>query len=278
MFAIVGLVIGVIQQCSPCSLRYCPGWCDEGFLPSRVFQAFLVMCNMAYIMTAEYGISLFSCFRDGSGVLHPMLFPALRCYGEGDEWNLMYPVGIVCLVVVFMYPAVLSFVLWRNKDDITSFTSTPSLEARLGWFFLRLKPERYWWECLLIVKKLVIVFFITYFNDSFVPLVGSFTVSFAVFSGQLKIQPYNMNFINMVEMMLMIVEIFITFLALCFATPTFPNLETEETLRYLFIVFGLAGLTIGFVSICIESCSTPRRPNSGHKGILMDFKEFDDLM
>lgn len=113
--------------------------------------------HILYVPLASNGFELFNCGKDElTGAWHLESEPSVVCYsGPGSEnWQGVLPFAILSLIA---YPIGINvlfiFMLYRARHDLNHH----AVQDTLGWMFDRFQPRYFWYEVVIMARKVIVV-------------------------------------------------------------------------------------------------------------------------
>ena len=128
-------------------------------LGSAVVRAWFQSLVLLYLPLTGAAFSVFGCRRDESGRWVLGADPARSCYNDA-WWSGLFPVGLVAVCVYALaIPAGVVWMLRRKRESMDEL----SFVLRFGFLVGRFRGPTYWFEALILVRKLAVVVCMTVF-------------------------------------------------------------------------------------------------------------------
>jgi hypothetical protein len=133
-----------------------------------------------------------------------------------------------------------------------------------GVLYQRYRPRRFWWEILIVLRKLLIVICFSYLEQQ--PVIAVVVSSFVILAAlvlQLYFQPYRKYTSNILEMFLLAFQYIMLILSLMFYASQeydgIPIVGSSSAVTNTVIVFITLGISLGVVAFALEALYEFRR-------------------
>lgn len=134
----------------------------------RCFQASLIIVIVMYVLIASKALEPLLCTRQGDGIRYMNANPDIECtilnFETKDPYTAMSIAAYVLFVVYgFGLPIYLFWALTNAKRR--NLMGDMNFIQRYGWLYLRYNRDYYYWEIVMLLRKLFIVLFQMAFNN-----------------------------------------------------------------------------------------------------------------
>ncbi|KAF2068885.1 hypothetical protein CYY_009795 [Polysphondylium violaceum] len=169
---------------------------------NRQFSAFIKVCMNSYGPFITEILLIFFCSQVGS---YDLLIanPSVQCVGQ--EYSVAKKISEALLVIVILFPIIIFILIFwhRNRlDDI-------HIQRKLGVFFLKYKTNFYYWDVVLLIKRILIVTLSLLDNTSAYRSVSLVLLSLVSLFIQIKFQPFlstNDNYLETISLILLFIS------------------------------------------------------------------------
>jgi hypothetical protein len=158
------------------------------YASSKVVFVILAVLNFCYFSIATSTLSIFDCKLSGINMVLSSE-PSIVCKVDDPEYRyLLYPAIASLIIYVIGVPALFFVLLFSNKAKIKeaqqtmreqgltsprlaglaspkSLTEDNATQVKYGFLFQQYKPEKFYWEIIIVFRKLLIVASIMLFSD-----------------------------------------------------------------------------------------------------------------
>jgi len=134
--------------------------------------------GITYHTTAIKSLKAFVCTRlpDGSSFLNAN--PEIVCHSGTHRLYMAF--GSIGLVLYSIgMPAAISWILWRGRKD--RMLDSPQFQRRFGWLYLKFEAEWYWWELMILARRLAFAFLVV-FGSEYPSLQGGIGIAILLMS------------------------------------------------------------------------------------------------
>lgn len=172
-----------------------------------------------YLPLVSTSLEYFDCVPNGTGALAVATAPDVVC-GQ-PSWNR----GLVAAIVFFILyglvtPAAAGYVLWKERARLSATDFT----LRYGFLTSRYRESTYFYELVVIAKKLAVSVAITFVSSSpYIQAGAAVTVLLFAFVGHVHSQPYGCERHNRLESAASTVVEIILFFGIMFQDDTFST-------------------------------------------------------
>jgi hypothetical protein len=233
-----------------------------GAITSKGFISFMsLLISSLYTLLISGAISPFICVSAG-GRFVLASSPSITCF-EG-EWARYLPSIIFFIILyVLIYPACVSYVFFKNKNDLSSALMTKDF----GHLTDSYKEKYFYWELMVMFKRASFVFFSMiipiYGNDGPIPYFVTFAWIFLFLYIEVITSPYKKQLVQNKSFSWTLVTVILLLCdGLVFKN---SNLTTVEKDRYAnFMIFLLVLLGVGITVIFIKDVKEKREKKAGN--------------
>jgi len=217
------------------------------FLTSMA-QAFLLFLLWGYFMLSESTLDYFDCVEGSDGKHYMRGDPAMECwnYGVPNLHNkllplaifsiLAYPIGIFLLFATLFYKychvlrqrSRLNAIMNPNKEEAETIEEMRKCERRFGFLFRRYEDEWFWWELVILARKLTYLMCGSLMTSPLEQLLTMILVLTAFCSVFLMARPYDKVQLDVMECISLISNLILMFAGFMF----FSELLTEKDERF----------------------------------------------
>mmetsp|Transcript_40863 Transcript_40863/g.130508 ORF Transcript_40863/g.130508 Transcript_40863/m.130508 type:complete len:1171 (-) Transcript_40863:761-4273(-) len=125
---------------------------------STFMRVYLSALQILYIFIITRSLEFFDCLRnEGDGKFYLRAEPSWECYvysPQGGDWAALFPYG---LAAVLVYPLGIPVLYISLLANAKLHFSEPLTIERLGFLYRHLAPEWYFWEVVVMARKLLVV-------------------------------------------------------------------------------------------------------------------------
>jgi hypothetical protein len=114
---------------------------------------YLMILNVLYTMILAAIFEPLFCFSQPDGTLTMVKNPAVECYSSEWQFNVYAFLIPACIFYAFIVPTALIRLLYKNRTKIQD----PKFISRYGFLVNSYKHNLYWYEIVLIFKKVLFV-------------------------------------------------------------------------------------------------------------------------
>ena len=250
--------------CALCSLLFWLVWgkirkssnLKEKIIGSIVVQLFFFQPSLV-----KYNFSMFNCMELAPGQYYMTEDMSIQCW-ESEHlvytFALVIPsLGLWCTGI----PLILLYSLLRNQQKITEIEE----KLKYGFLYKGFKPNRYYWEFLTMLRKMLIICTSVFLRNVSIPIQAllTFLIILGSYILQEKFEPYTAEQLNKMEMKSIIVSSVTIYAGMFFLTDSL-NDDMKLTLFVLMVLSNITFLTywiyytfgfyIGKIYISLKCC------------------------
>lgn len=172
---------------------------DLSVIRNQMISTIIILLFLAHPSLVQSIFSILSCSEIDPGESWLVADPSIRCWqGEHMFYTVVVGipgVGIWCLGI----PAVAMLIIIKNHRELTYI----SIKAKYGFLYNGYKPERFYWEFVIIYRKILVIFISVFISTVSVEVqaLSVMLVIFIAFYLQHSCQPYNAQELNDLELM-----------------------------------------------------------------------------
>ena len=211
--------------------------------PVIVDRLIFTLAPLLYIPLSHTALTAFDCSRLANNKLYLDAELSIECFSS--EWMSMMPAAVVGGVVyVVAIPGYIALILWKNRRDLDS----PAIFGRFGVIYQAFRRRFYYYEVVLLVKRLAIVSVALFVSNLQVWLLAGLIMIFLASTfHHLARRPYYNPLHNQLEARLNIITLLVILGGVVFWSHSseggtdWPN----RVARYFVIVAVIVSIVIG---------------------------------
>jgi cysteine-rich repeat protein len=192
-------------------------------------NAWIMLLTILYIPLVSACIGYFDCTYNVDGSFTLDADPAISCESH-PTYRRLLPLASVCLIVYgFGLPALFAGILVHGHRSRA--LAEPLFRARFGVLYSKSEPMWFWFELLILIKKVVLVILSKLLSDHLlVQVTLSLAVLFSVLLFHTYAQPYRMARNNRLEFWLTVANTIVLFGGLLFYSNSISCSSKDECL------------------------------------------------
>eukprot|EP01103_Thecamoeba_quadrilineata_P014955 TRINITY_DN4588_c0_g1_i1.p1 TRINITY_DN4588_c0_g1~~TRINITY_DN4588_c0_g1_i1.p1 ORF type:complete len:1118 (+),score=181.32 TRINITY_DN4588_c0_g1_i1:59-3412(+) len=197
-------------------------------------RSWLFVCDSFYLVMCYSVFRTFSCEDDpATGIAYLRAAPGFECsVTRNPHYALLLGSSLLLLVgYVLGVPLLFAVLLWLFQEDCVE-RNNPNVELLVGFLYWDYRPERYYWELVLLARKLLFAMTISLTSyDSYLLPVFVFMILVTSLLLHRQFQPFLNPADNAFEVVSSLLLIFNFYSALIYFVPTFSE-EYSSKLGY----------------------------------------------
>jgi hypothetical protein len=227
-------------------------WAKERQVMTKAVSATTTVITVTTIFYVRACLRPFKCKEDEMGLEYMVASPDVQCIDTNEEWESMKymgTIGIYCFSVAY---GIITFSLVRcawlstegRQDEI------PYLLANMGFLGDKYEAEYFYWEAVIIARKLGLMVAFFLFNDEEAWLMGTAVVGVALIM-HVGARPYEDQWTDYSEFTTLLAQMLLFVAAPVFKVMNDPE-DPESTIKaakLLWVLEALAILSIGITCI-----------------------------
>eukprot|EP00736_Rhodelphis_marinus_P002492 Rmarinus@m.17028 len=210
----------------------------------------LFLMNMVYLSCITKSMMIFSCVDFGNG-LYLSMYPSESC--DSDNYFALEIVGALGIVLYLIgFPVMFTYILfYSGRKPGGGYSEKHHL--RYGFLYERFESEYFYWELLVILRKMVFSIIQVFVRSDPVLQTGVSLVVLTVFLVlQYSVRPFLQDRYDVLECVCLSCLGFIVFLGLIFHSAQENSFYQHDT--SLSQTVGVLTVCLGLVVVCIIAC------------------------
>ncbi|KAJ5068582.1 g protein-coupled receptor-related [Anaeramoeba ignava] len=216
---------------------------------SSFLNAFVAFLFLVYLFLLQWVFSLFSCTKQSEGVYTLDADPAYRCYNDPWWKKMIIPGAIFGVVYVIGIPIFIVFMLVYHSKNYNE----EMFDLRLSLLTSRFRKEWFFWELIVMARKLLFVFTLLYFNfatDFQIRLL--IIVLLVAITLQAAFEPYDTKSRNRAEMALLCILEVVMLSSFVFVSDEDNSTKTKNIIENIIIAFIWIAIFVAFFVVLTE--------------------------
>jgi len=228
-------------------------WAKERQVMTKAVSATTTVITMTTIFYVRACLRPFKCKEDELGLAYMVSSPDVQCIESNQDWVDMKNMGLIGIWFFAACYAVIAVSLVRcawlstsgRQDEI------PNLLANMGFLGDKYEAEFFYWEAVIIARKLGIMIAFFLFNDEEAWLMGTAVVGVALI-GHVGARPYEDQWTDYSEFTTLLAQMLLFVAAPVFKVMNDPE-DPESTVKAARLMFILEATAIAsiFGTCCI---------------------------
>ena len=194
---------------------------DFSVIRNQMVSTIIILLFLAHPSLVQSIFSILSCSEIDPGESWLVADPSIRCWQEEHMFYTVVVgipgVGIWCLGI----PAVAMLIIIKNRRELTYI----NIKAKYGFLYNGYKPERFYWEFVIIYRKILVIFISVFISTVSIEVqaLSVMLVIFIAFYLQHSCQPYNAQELNDLELMSIVTSGITIYSGLYFLSKSLTN-------------------------------------------------------